>query len=198
MRARGTGGAGAKDAAGGIVDDYLNEQEQWEFVRGWLRENGPWLVAGVALAALGVWGWKAWQSRQETRLLEASAEYEQLVAAFAKSDRPTVRALADGLAAQYPRAGYAEHGQLTAARLEVENNQIPAALARLQKIMAATADHELALLVRLRIARLQIDQGQPAKALAPLWPAAPGPLAGSPRQIPRDAPLAQRDATAPT
>jgi len=178
------------------VDDYLNEQEQWEFVRGWLRENGPWLVAGVALAALGVWGWKAWQSRQETRLLEASAQYEQLVAAFAKSDMPTVRALADRLAAQYPRTGYAEHGQLTAARLEVENNQIPAALARLQKIMAATADHELALLVRLRIARLQIDQGKPDEALATLAAAEPGAFAGRYAEVRGDALWAKGDHTA--
>src|SRR5258708_39559312 len=174
MPARGTGGAGARDAARGIVDDYRNEQDRGALVRGWWRENGPWLVAGVALAAFGVWGWKAWKARQETRLVEASGQYEQLVAAFAKNDMPTVTSLADKLAAQYPRTGYAEHGQLTAARLEVENNQIPAALARLQKIMAATADHELALVVRLRIARLQIAQGQPDEALATLAAAGPG------------------------
>jgi predicted negative regulator of RcsB-dependent stress response len=147
-----------------------------EFVRVWLRENGPWLVAGVALAAFGVWGWKGWQARQEARLLAASGQYEQLVAAFAKNDVPTVMSLADKLSADHPRTGYAEHGQLTAARLEVENNQIPAALARLQKIMAGTSDHELALVVRLRIARLQIDQGKPDEALATLAAAEPAPL----------------------
>lgn len=175
------------------MDDYLNEQEQWEFVRGWLRENGPWLVAGVALAAFGVWGWKAWQARQEARLLAASGQYEQLVAAFAKNDIPTVRSLADKLAAEHPRTGYAEQGQLTAARLEVENNQVPAALARLQKIMAATADHELALLVRLRIARLQIDAGKPDDALATLAAAEPGAFAGRYAEVRGDALWAKGD-----
>ncbi|MEY3712495.1 MAG: hypothetical protein RL321_115, partial [Pseudomonadota bacterium] len=27
-----------------IDDDYYNEQEQWERVKRWIRENGPWLV----------------------------------------------------------------------------------------------------------------------------------------------------------
>jgi len=175
------------------VDDYLNEKEQWEFVRGWLRENGPWLVAGVALAAFGVWGWKAWQVRQEAHLLEASGQYEQLVAAFAKNDMPTVMSLADKLSAEHPRSGYAEHGQLTAARLEVENNQVPAGLARLQKILAATADHELALVVRLRIARLQIDEGKPDGALATLAAAQPGAFAGRYAEVRGDALWAKGD-----
>jgi predicted negative regulator of RcsB-dependent stress response len=175
------------------VDDYLNEQEQWEFLRGWLRENGPWLVAGVALAAFSVWGWKAWQARQEARLLQASGQYEQLVAAFAKNDLPTVNSLADKLAAEHPRTGYAEHGQLTAARLEIENNQVPAALARLQKILAATADHELALVVRMRIARLQIDQGKPDEALATLAVAEPGAFAARYAEVRGDALWAKGD-----
>jgi predicted negative regulator of RcsB-dependent stress response len=165
----------------------MNEQEQWEFVRGWLRQNGPWLVAGVALAAAGLWGWNAWQARKEARLLAASGQYEQLVSAFARNDMPTAMSLADKLAAEYAGSGYAEQGQLMAARLEVENNQLPAALARLQKIMAATADHELALLVRLRIARLQIDQGRSDDALATLAAGDPGAFAGRYAEVRGDA-----------
>jgi len=175
------------------VDEYLNEQEQWEVVRGWVRENGPWLIAGVALAAFGVWGWKAWQARQETRLLAASAQYEQLVAAFAKNDMPTVISLADKLATEYPRTGYAEHGELTAARLEVENDQLPAALARLQKVLLATKDHELALVVRLRIARLQIGLGKPDEAMASLAAVEPGAFAGRYAEVRGDALWAKGD-----
>ena len=32
-----------------MSDEYYNEQEQWERVKKWLRENGPWLLAGVVL-----------------------------------------------------------------------------------------------------------------------------------------------------
>ena len=53
------------------MDEYMNEQEQWEFVRSWVRQNALWVVAGVALAAGGLWGWQAWQAHQETLLFQA-------------------------------------------------------------------------------------------------------------------------------
>ena len=160
------------------MDEYMNEQEQWDFVRGWLRQNGVWLVAGVAIAATGLWGWRAWQARQESHLLQASGQYERVVAAFSNNDMKTVITLADQLAAEHPRSGYAEQAQLAAARLQVENNLLPAALERLQQIMAATADPELALVVRLRIARLQIQQSKADEALATLAAVEPGAFAG--------------------
>ena len=43
-----------------IDDDYYNEQEQWERVKRWIRENGPWLVAGVVLGLGALAGWRWW------------------------------------------------------------------------------------------------------------------------------------------
>ena len=40
------------------MDEYMNEQEQWEFVRNWVRQNALWVVAGVALTSKFV-GWAA-------------------------------------------------------------------------------------------------------------------------------------------
>ena len=34
-----------------MVDEYLSEREQAEQLRAWLRQNGIWLLAGVALTA---------------------------------------------------------------------------------------------------------------------------------------------------
>ena len=47
------------------MEEYLNEKEQWERVRAWLREQGPWIVAGVAVAAAVFGGWRYWQTRTE-------------------------------------------------------------------------------------------------------------------------------------
>lgn len=175
------------------MDDYLTEQEQWDSVRNWLRQNGVWLVAGVALAAIGIWGWRSWQAHQETLLLQASGQYEKLVGAFSKNDLSTVTTVADQLAADHPGTGYAEQGQLAAARLQVENKQIPAAIDRMQKVLAATSDAELALVVRLRIARLQIELNKADDALATLAAAQPGAFAGRFAEVRGDALLAKGD-----
>ena len=175
------------------MDEYLNEQEQWDMVRTWLRQNGIWLIAGVALAGAGLWGWRAWGARQETLLLQASAQYQQLITAFGKNDIPTVMTLADKLSVEHAGTGYAEQAQLAAARLQVENKQIPAALERLQRVMAATSDSELALVIRLRIARLQIELQKADAALATLSGTEAGAFAARFAEARGDALLAKGD-----
>jgi predicted negative regulator of RcsB-dependent stress response len=175
------------------VDEYMNEQEQWEYVRTWMRQNGVWLVAGVALAAAGLWGWRAWQAHVESMLMAANGQYQQVLAAFGKNDLPGAIKLADQLQAEHPRTGYAEQAQLTVARMQVENNQLPSALDRLQKVQAMTSDPELSLVVRLRIARIQIEQNRAEDALKTLSAVDPGAFAGRFAEVRGDALLAKGD-----
>jgi len=175
------------------VDEYMNEQEQWELVRSWVRQNAPWVVAGVALAAAGLWGYQAWQAHKEAGLLAAGKQYADLVQAFGKNDKATVATLADKLVAEHPHTGYAEQGQLAAARMQVEGNDLAGALKRLQQVGDTTSDHELALIVRMRIARLQIEQHQPDAALATLASVEPGAFAGRFAEVRGDALLAKGD-----
>lgn len=175
------------------MEEYLNEKEQWDWLQARVREYAPWVVAGVALAGAGLWGWKWWQARTEERLLQASAQYEQLVGAFGKNDLATVSTLADKLSSEHPGTGYAEQGQLAAAGLMVESNQLPGALERLQKVMAGTRDPQLALTVRLRIARVQLQQGKPDEALASLAAVQPGAFAARFAEVRGDALSAKGD-----
>ena len=175
------------------MDEYMNEQEQWEYVRNWVRQNGLWLIAGVALAGLGLWGWRSWQAHQESMYMEANARYQQMLAAFGKNDMPTVIKLADQLVKDHPRTGYAEQAQLAAARMQVENNQLPGALDRLQKVETSTPDQELKLVVRLRIARIQIEQNRADDALATLSAVDPGAFAGRFAEVRGDALRAKGD-----
>ena len=175
------------------MDEYMNEQEQWEYVRSWVRQNGVWLLAGVVLASAGLWGWRSWQAHRETMLLEAGAQYQQVLTAITRNNLPAVIAAADKLTASHPRTGYAEQAQLAAARMQVEANQIPAALARLQQVENTTRDEELKLVLRLRIARLQIEQNRVDDALATLNAVQPGAFAGRYAEVRGDALLAKGD-----
>ncbi|MGH8254148.1 MAG: YfgM family protein [Steroidobacteraceae bacterium] len=175
------------------MDEYMNEQEQWEFVRNWVRQNALWVIAGVALAAGGLWGWQAFQAHKEAALLAAGDQYQKLIEAYAKNDRSAVLALADKISLDHPQTGYAEQGQLVAARMQVENNELSAAQARLSKVRDSTSDHELALIVRMRIARLQIEQHQADAALATLAAVEPGAFAARFAEVRGDALLAKGD-----
>jgi len=150
------------------MDEYLTEQEQWELVKKWLRENTVWLLAGVVIAAGGIYGWRLYQAHVESQLLAAGKLYDQLTAAYEKRDQGEVAKLSAQLQSEHGGTGYADHAQLAAARMYLENNQHAQALDTLQKLLAATKDPQLSLAVRLRVARIQVDQSKADEALATL------------------------------
>ena len=150
------------------MDEYLSEQEQWDMVKKWLRENIVWLLAGVLIAVAGLYGWRAYQAHVEAELLAAGKVYDQLTAAYDKRDQAEVVKLAAQLQAEHGGNGYADHAQLALARMQMENGQQSNAVETLQKLLAATKDRELALSARLRVARIQLDQNKADDALATL------------------------------
>jgi len=58
------------------IDDVLDEHEQSERVRTWLRQNGAGILGGVVLALALIGGWQWWQKQQLGKLAEANSRYE--------------------------------------------------------------------------------------------------------------------------
>jgi predicted negative regulator of RcsB-dependent stress response len=59
------------------LEDYASEKEQIEQIRKWFRDNGPSALAGIALAAAGIFGWSQWQHWQSSKLSNANIRYAQ-------------------------------------------------------------------------------------------------------------------------
>jgi len=175
------------------VEEYLNEKEQWQRVLAWLREQGPWILAGVALALAVFGGWHYWQNRTEQRDLAAASRYEQVIDAFSANDVSAGMRLADELGKAFPGTAYADQANLAAARVEVEQRQLDQAAARLQQVLSSTRDTELALIVRLRLARVQLAQGNADAALKTLDAAKPGAFAARYAEVRGDVLLAKGD-----
>ena len=175
------------------MEEYLNEREQWERVLAWLREQGPWILGGVAVALAVFGGWHYWQNRIQQRDLAAASSYEQVIDAFSRNDVSGGLQLADALGKAFPGTAYADQTNLAVARIQVENKQLEPAAARLQQVLASTKDTELALLVRLRLARVQLAQGKADEALKTLDAAKPGAFAARYAQVRGDALLAKGD-----
>ena len=175
------------------MEEYLNEREQWERVLAWLREQGPWIVAGVALALAVYGGWNYWQNRTQQRNLAAAGRYEQVIDAFERNDVNAGSRLADELVKAYPSTAYADQANLAVARIQVENKQLEPAATRLRQVLAATGDPELALVARLRLARVELAQGNPDQALKTLDAVNPGAFAARYAQVRGDVLLAKGD-----
>jgi predicted negative regulator of RcsB-dependent stress response len=175
------------------VSEYLSDKEQWEQIRTWVRENGLWIVAGVALAAAGLQGWRWWQRHLDERGVKASAAYTRIIEAMEKGDRTQAFVRLGELERDYPSSPYADQAKLVAARVYVEGNELDKAAQELTSVMNRSKDHELALVARMRLARVEIAQGKPDAALATLNAVEPGAFAALYHEVRGDAWYAKGD-----
>jgi predicted negative regulator of RcsB-dependent stress response len=151
-----------------MVDEYLSETEQWERLKAWLRSYTPWILSGVIVALGGLAGWNWYKERQERLGVEASTQYEQMTDALQKNDLTRAKAIAANLERDHPDSPYVDQAHLFEARLAVEANDLAKAETLLRGVMDRTKDDQLALVARLRLARVQLAQNKPDDALATL------------------------------
>ncbi len=159
------------------MDSYLDEREKWEALLAWLRVNGPAMLAGVAIAALGLAGYRWWQSHVNGRDLAASALYVQMENDFGHGNPTQAFSLAGTLERRYGSTPYADQARLASAAAFVESSHLSRAAAELTVVMQHPHDPILGLIARLRLARVQIALHQPQLALATLGGASPGAFA---------------------
>jgi predicted negative regulator of RcsB-dependent stress response len=181
------------------VDEYLTEKEQWERVVQWVREQGPWVLVAVAIVLTGYYGWNYWRGRVEQHYMSAATQYEAVLQAFHSRNskgEPDVNPglkLTDQLIKDYPSSGYADQANLFAAGALVESGSLDQAASRLASVMNSTKDPELALVARLRLARVQLAQKKPDEALKTLNAVDPGAFAARYSQVRGDVLLAKGD-----
>ena len=135
------------------MDELLDEHEQGERVRAWLRNNGAALIGGVVLGLGAIFGWKWWQQQEQAQREAAGQAYQDTVESIEAGDPAAAAPIVAGLDA-------APYETLAALRL----GQADAAIATLQGVSAE--DPALANVVQLRLARLLVDGGKAEDALA--------------------------------
>jgi len=142
------------------IDDLLDEHEQSERVRSWLRNNGAGLLGGVALGLAVIFGWQWWQKSQLGKQEQAYQDYESAMEGLAKGDLKQSKGAVDALAKQGDV--YADIAGLQLAKAQVQAGERDAAIATLRSLKP---DDSLRPLVDVRLARLLIDSGKHDEAL---------------------------------
>lgn len=146
------------------IDDLLDEHEQSERVRSWLRSNGVSILAGVAVAIGGIAGWQWWQKSHSSQLAGANVQYQAVLKHLQdnKLDEAAkgVKTLDAGKANIY-----SDLAALQLAKAQVEAGKNDDALATLRAIKA---DPEFQPLIEQRIARLLVATGKSEEAIKAL------------------------------
>jgi predicted negative regulator of RcsB-dependent stress response len=151
-----------------LVEEYLSERQQIEAVRGWVRENAPWAVAGVLIGVAALVGWQQYQAWQERTAQGGAEKYAATVAALGRNDADAAGKLAKELHDHYARTPYGDMASLAIARYDVETGKLAEAATLLGQVLGDTRDPDLKVVVRLRLARVLHAEGKPEEALATL------------------------------
>ena len=146
------------------VDDLLDEHEQGERVREWVRQNAIGVIGGIAIALALVYGWGKWQDHLQAQRVAKGEAYAALDASIAAGELDKARA-------QAATAGLDEgvYGTLLALELaaaQVEAGEAEAGIATLSDVQ--DPDPALAPVVARRLAVLLVDAGRTDEALAAL------------------------------
>ncbi len=139
------------------IDDLLDEHEQGERVRTWLRKNALGILGGLALGIAAIYGWRAWESHQARQMERAHTAYAQ---ALKQLDAGQVGQAGTLLAGQ--EGTYATLAALRVAKAQVEAGKPDEAIATLRGIQV---DPSLREIVDERLAQLFNATGKPEEAL---------------------------------
>lgn len=181
--------------------ELRSEEEQLDAVKRWWKDNGMSLIAGAVLAAAGVFGWNAWQNYQQGQSEAASMRYQQLVNMTASSELnedqlASAREMVAELTDAHGKTLYAELALLLDARLAVQAGDLEGAKASLESVASDSSRRYVQSLAWLRLARVELANGNPDQALALLDQPISDALAAQRADVRGDAFAAKGDTSA--
>ncbi|MFO1435569.1 MAG: tetratricopeptide repeat protein [Gammaproteobacteria bacterium] len=148
--------------------DYVNEQEQVEEIKKWLRENAAAVVVGLILGISAISGWRYWQAKERARAESASALFTQVIAANINNQAAQAEKVAQQIISDYGNTTYGSYAALMLAKLAVDKQDLQGARQQLNWVLEHGSDAALKRLAMLRLARVALAQGKPDEALAQL------------------------------
>ena len=167
------------------MDDYLTDKEQVEHLRQWWRENGWFLIGGVALGGLAIFGYNQYFAYKDRQGEGAAALYALVKSEVDDGDTTEAETRFAALREEFPHHAYTHQAALLLASGEVVTAP-DAAAEKLKFTMENSEDAELAMVARLRLARVLAYRDRQQEALALLNVAEPGQFAGRIAEIKGD------------
>ncbi|MHB0776249.1 YfgM family protein [Halomonas sp. WWR20] len=172
--------------------ELRSEEEQLDAIKRWWKDNGKSLIAGVIIACIGVFAWKAWQNYQQNQAEAASQRYQQLLTLVGQgTDDADVleqaASLAETLNNEHGGTLYADLAGLIEARAAVDSGDLGAARSTLEVLIERSERPYVQGLARLGLARLQVAEGDADTALTTLDTAIPDALGAQRADVRGDA-----------
>jgi predicted negative regulator of RcsB-dependent stress response len=135
------------------------EEQQVEAFKAWWKENASSIITGLLLGLALLFGAKSWFAYQDRKAEEASNIYATMMSALAQGQETLVNERGGILTGEYSSTPYATLAALALAKVKLEQNELKAAHAQLQWALDKADSRTMKQLVRLRLARVMLAQG---------------------------------------
>jgi len=145
--------------------EELSEKEQLEAMRAWWAENGSYIMGGIAAGIIIIFGWNRWQAGIADTEMAASVLYEEVMSAAGNGSLDAAAAPAAVLYNDFAATPYAAHARLAMARLFMDNARDQDAADVLKALIETDPETELAMIGRLRLAKVLLYQGKATEVI---------------------------------
>jgi predicted negative regulator of RcsB-dependent stress response len=142
------------------VDELLSEKEQIQYMRDWWRENRFYIFIFGALVIGGVAGKSAWETSVENDQLMASSLYESLAVKISENNLEAGIVIAEGIYADHNDSIYVDQARLAMAYFYMSQSRDEDAANELRQLITDSENHELALIGRMRLAKILLYQSK--------------------------------------
>lgn len=135
------------------MSDYLNDDEQLARLKSWWDENGTSTIAGLVIVIVATVGWRWYGEHRDESIARASDLYEEFLAAEGEQRE----ALAARIGEEAAGSAYETFELMNSARTAMDAADYQAAGEHLERAVDAAPEPVLADLIRIRLARVQLQ-----------------------------------------
>lgn len=147
------------------MDDLLSEKEQIEKMRAWWSDYGWYVIGGVALGAIILFGISFYRTQATNAEVGASALYDEIAGYVTDGNLDAAEVAATTLDGAYGNSSYAAQSKLAMARLYMDKNRDEDAALALNDLLAMRGFEHLKHIARVRLAKILLYQGKPEDVL---------------------------------
>ena len=148
--------------------DYETEEQQVEALKSWWSENGRSVVLGVVIGAVAIGGWQWWGAHKLSTARDASDKFAAAIEGLNTDNRDAGLSAAQVVRDEHKDSIYAVLASLAEARSHVENNQLEAAATALRWAAENASEADIAVIAKIRLARVLGASGDHDAAIAAL------------------------------
>ena len=175
------------------MSDHLTEEQQVEAIKGWWKENGMAVIAGLVIGFVALFGWRGWGEYKENKAAEASALYAEFQLGLNANKKDLIEKLQQKFVTDYADTPYASLVSLAMAKKAVDDKDTQAAKKNLQWVLDNSKQAEIKHTARARLVAILINDKEYDSALSLLNVKNPGGYAGIYEELKGDIFLAKGD-----